>query len=207
MRFPAPRVGVAVTVVAALLIWRGLVVNAQQPSGSEGGDLAQLYSQGMAAFQAGDYARAANDLDALLNKAEFSPQLEPAFFSLGSAYFNAGDYKKAITAFKNYQTKFPNGPHAGDALFGMAQSNLQTKNYADAVSQFGQLSKDSRYRDQALFYSATANKEAGKTDAAIADLEKLGGELKTPMSVRGMMMLAQLYSQKGKADKIIPLIK
>jgi TolA-binding protein len=134
--------------------------------------------------------------------------LEPAFFSLGSAYFNAGDHKKAIAAFKNYQTKFPNGPHAADVLFGMAQSNLLTKNYADAVSQFGQLSSNSRYRDQALFFSATANKEAGKVDAAIADLEKLGGgELKTAMAVRGTMMLAQLYSQKGKSDKIIPLIK
>src|SRR4029077_16612532 len=180
----------------------------QSQASAEGGDLAQLYSQGMAAFQAGDYAKAANDLDALLNKAEFSPQLEPAFFSLGSAYFNAGNYSKAIAAFKNYQTKFPNGPHANDALFGMAQSNLQTKNYNDAVSQFGQLAKDSRYRDQALFFSATANKEAGKIDGAIADLEKLGGgELKTPMSVRGIMMLAQLYSQTAKADKIIPLIK
>ena len=193
--------------VTALTLWGPAVHAQQQSSGSEGGDLAQLYAQGMAAFQAGDYAKAAESLDALLNKAEFSPQLEPAFFSLGSAYFNGGNYTKAIAAFKNYQTKFPNGPHAGDALFGMAQSNLQTKNYNDAVSQFGQLAKDSRYRDQALFFSATANKEAGKTDSAIGDLEKLGGELKTPMSVRGTMMLAQLYSQKGTANKIIPLIK
>ena len=58
-----------------------------------------------------------------------------------------------------------------------------------------------------MFFSATANKEAGKIDVAIADLEKLaGGELKSAISVRGIMMLAQLYSQKGKADKVIPLI-
>ena len=64
-----------------------------------------------------------------VNKAEFSPQFEPAFFSLGSAFFNAGNYPKAITAFKNYQTKFPNGPHTADVVFGLAQSNLLTKNY------------------------------------------------------------------------------
>src|SRR5436190_6004959 len=199
MRFSAPRLGLAIALTSVLLVLLGAAVQGQQQSSaSDAGDLAELYSQGIAAFQAGDYAKAANDLDALLKRAEFSPQLEPAFFSLGSAYFNAGDYKKAITAFKNYQTKFPNGPHAGDALFGMAQSNLQTKNSNDAVGQFAQLAKDARYRDQALFFSATANKEAGKIDAAIADLENLGGELKTPMAVRGMMMLAQLYSQKGK---------
>ena len=73
---------------------------------------------------------------------------------------------------------------------------------------FPALEKDPRYRDQALFYGASASKEAGKTDQAIALLEKLAGdELKSALSVRGAMMLAQLYSQKGKSDKIIPLIR
>src|ERR1700731_1344073 len=98
-----------IVLILALAVTRAF---AQKGASSSGGaDLAQLYSQGMAEFQAGDYAKAATDLEALLAKAEFSPQLEPAFFSLGSAYFNAADYKKAITAFKNYQSKFANGPH------------------------------------------------------------------------------------------------
>ena len=178
------------------------------PPGGGGSDLPQLYSQGMAAFQAGDYAKAASDLEALLKKAEFSPALEPAFFTVGSAFFNAGDYTKATAAFKNYQTKFPNGPHAGEVGFGMAQASLLGKNYAEAASQFAALEKDQRYREQALFYGATASKEGGKIDQAIATLEKLsGGELKTGLSARGAMMLAQLYSQKGGSDKIIPLLR
>ncbi len=195
--------------ISAALLLSGLTVQAQQPAGSDagGGELAQLYASGMAAFQAGDYTKAAADLKALLNKAEFSPQLEPAFFSLGSAYFNAANYSDAIAAFKNYQTKFPNGPHLNDTIFGLAQSNLLSKNYAEASTQFTALAKDARFKDQALFFSATANKEGGKVDAAIADLEKLAaGDLKSPVSVRGLMLLAQLYSQKGKADKVIPLI-
>jgi TolA-binding protein len=209
MPFSVRTVLVKTTRSAAIFLIAAATAWAQQSgAGSDASELAQLYSQGMAAFQAGDYAKAAADLEALINKAEFSPQLEPAFFSIGTAYFNAGDYKKAIASFKNYQTKFPNGPHLSEAIYGMAQSNLLTKNYADAVTQFGLLAKDSRFRDQALFFSATANKESGKIDAAIADLEKLGtAEVKTAMSVRGLMMLAQLYSQKGQADKVIPLIK
>ena len=209
MPFSVFRVLLRIARIALIALIAANTGEAQQSApASEASALAQLYSQGMAAFQAGDYAKAATDLEALINKAEFSPQLEPAFFSLGSAYFNAADYKKAIAAFKNYQTKFPNGPHLSDAIYGMAQSNLLTKNYADAASLFAVLAKDSRFRDQALFFSATANKEAGKIDAAIADLEKLGSaDLKTAMSVRGLMMLAQLYSQKGQADKVIPLIK
>ncbi|HJT81471.1 MAG TPA: tetratricopeptide repeat protein [Chthoniobacterales bacterium] len=208
MRFPVRWIRFACTLATVATFSSGLTAQAQQPAGgSEGGELAQLYASGMAAFQSGDYAKAAADLEALVNKAEFSPQLEPAYFSLGSAYFNAGNYPKAIAAFNNYQKKFPNGPHTAETVFGLAQANLQTKNYGEAANQFAALAKDSRFKDQALFFSATANKDAGKIDVAIADLEKLaGGELKSPLSVRGVMMLAQLYSQKGKADKVIPLI-
>ena len=203
------RVLVGGRIIVALLALT-VAASAQQnpPPAAAGADLAQLYAQATAKFQAGDYAKAAADLDALLTKAEFSPQLEPAFFTLGSAYFNAADYKKAIAAFKNYQAKFPNGPHAGDAAYGLAQSNLLSKNYAEASAQFGALEKDSRYRDQALFFAATTSQEAGKIDQAIATLEKLvGAELKTPVAMRGATLLAQLYAKQGAADKTIGVIK
>ncbi len=183
---------------------------AQQPAGSSGAgsELPQLYARGMAEFQAGDYAKAAADLDALVTKAEFGPQLEPAFFTVGSAYFNIPDYKKAIGAFKTYLSKFPTGAHAPEVSYAIAQANLLAKNYADAVALFAALEKDSRYRDQALFFGGTASKEAGKTDQAIGTWEKLtAAELKTPLAVRGAVMLAQLYSQKGSPDKAIALIK
>lgn len=182
---------------------------AQQPAGSgSGGDLAQLYTQGMAAFQAGDYAKAASDLDTMLTKAEFSPQLEPAFFTVGSAYFNIPDYKKAIAAFKTYQTKFPNGAHAGEVAYAIGQAHLLSKNYPEAVAQFASLEKDPKYREQALFFGATASKEGGKPDQAISTLEKLsGGELRSQLAVRGAMMLAQLYSQKNNSVKTIALMK
>jgi TolA-binding protein len=196
-------------IVAYLAVTVAALAQQQNPTpAGTGGDLAQLYAQATAKFQAGDYAEAAADLDALLTKAEFSPQLEPAFFTLGSAYFNAADYKKAIGAFKNYQAKFPRGPHAGDAAYGLAQSNLLSGNYAEASAQFGALEKDARYRDQALFFAATTSKEAGKIDQAIGTLEKLvGAELKTPVAMRGATLLAQLYAKQGNADKTVGIIK
>ena len=51
-------------ILAALLSARGIFAQ-QNPTNSAGADLAQLYSQGMAEFQAGDYVRAATDLEAL----------------------------------------------------------------------------------------------------------------------------------------------
>jgi TolA-binding protein len=209
MSLSAGRLLVAVRLFIVLFPSAGVAL-AQQNSGGtaeQNSELPQLYARGMAEFQGGDYARAAADLEALVAKAELTPQLEPAFFTVGSAYFNTGDYNKAAAAFKNYQAKFPNGAHASEVAFAIAQSSLFAKNYADAAAQFAAIEKDPRVREQALFFGATANKEAGKIDNAIATLEKLaGGELRTPMSVRGAMLLAELYSKKNQNDKAVQTI-
>ncbi len=187
-----------VALALAAWLWSATFVSAQE------GDLPQLYAQGMAAFQAGDYAKAAADLEALANKAEFTPQLEPVFYTVGSAYFNGGNYSKAIASFKIYQTKFPNGPRTAEVAFGLAQCNLLSKNYGDAAAQFSALEKDPKMREPALLAQATAYKEGGKPDQAIAALEKLlGSELKTAAGVRGALILAQLYVQKGAAEKAV----
>src|SRR5690242_4245611 len=75
-------------------------------------DLANAYSQAMAEFQAGNYAKAATDLEALVTRVEVSPRVEPIFYTIGCAWFNAADYPKAIAAFRNYQGKYATGPHA-----------------------------------------------------------------------------------------------
>src|SRR4051794_39217272 len=98
-----------VLISLAAMLFAPLLLDGAESGANTGAELAQLYQQGMGAFQAGNYPLAASTLETLLSKAEFSAQLEPAYFTVGSAWFNVPDYKKAITAFKAYQTKFPNG--------------------------------------------------------------------------------------------------
>lgn len=191
-----------------LLLLLGEVSRAEQPPPpAAAGDLAQIYAQGMAAFQSGNFTQAAATLEGLLTKSEFSPQLEPIYYTVGSAYFNAGDFGKAIIAFKNYQAKFRNGPRAIDVAFALGQCQLSNKNYAEASAQFAALERDPRLRDQALFLQATAEKEGGKIDPAIAALEKLvGAEIKSGTAARGAMMLARLYGQKGTSEKAVATV-
>ncbi|CAN5605273.1 hypothetical protein BH18VER1_BH18VER1_06710 [soil metagenome] len=178
-----------------------------QQAGSGPGDLAQLHTQGMAAFQSGNFAQAAATLEGLLSKTDPSPQLEPVYYTVGAAYFNANDYAKASAAFKNYQTKFPNGPHAGEVALALAQCSLGTKNYAEAAAQFAALEKDPRFREQALLMQAVASNEGGKAEAAIPPLERLvGAELKSSTAVRGAMLLAQLYATSGSPDKAVKTV-
>ncbi|HSH38977.1 MAG TPA: tetratricopeptide repeat protein [Chthoniobacterales bacterium] len=205
MRVGHFRITVAAVLASAAFACSAPPLIAQQAA--EGGELAQQFQQGMAAFQSGDFAKAAAELEAVVNRAEFSPPMEPIFYTIGSAYFNVPDYKKATAAFKKYQEKFPQGAHASEAAFAIAQCSLLTKDYNAAVAQFAALEKDPKIRDQALMAQAQALKEGGKADQAAAVLEKVGGgEIKSPQAMRGAMMLAQSYAQKGIADKAVQTI-
>lgn len=167
-------------------------------------DLATAYGQAMAEFQAGNYAKAATQLEALVARVEASPQVEPIYYTIGSAYFNAGEYPKAIAAFKNYQKKFPQGAHAGGAAFAIAQSNLLGKNFKEAAAQMAALENDPQLRESALLFEAEAFKAAGKIAEAIGALEKLTGkEITSSEAMRGATMLAQLYAQKGDGAKAL----
>jgi outer membrane protein assembly factor BamD (BamD/ComL family) len=169
---------------------------------------ATAYSQAMAEFQAGNYTRAANDLEALVVRVEVSPQVEPIFYTIGSAWFNAGDYTKAIAAFKNYQARFPKGPHVGEAAFAIAQSNLLSKNFKEATTQLAIFENNPQLREQALLFEAEAFKAANKNDDAIRALERLtGNEITTSDAMRGATMLAQLYAQKGDGAKAVHLLE
>jgi TolA-binding protein len=190
----------------AALLFLGLTISA--PAQDANPDLATAYSQAMAEFQAGNYAKAANALEALVARVEVSPQVEPIFYTIGSAWFNAGDYPKAIAAFKNYQAKFPKGPHAGGAAFAIAQSNLLSKNFKEAASQMAALENNPQLREQALLFEAEAFKAANKDDDAIRALEKLTGkEITTSDAMRGATMLAQLYAQKGDGARALHMLE
>jgi len=190
---------------SAALCAAGVIATA---SGQDTRDLATAHSQAMAEFQAGNFAKAATALEALVARVEVTPQVEPIFYTIGSAWFNAGDYSKAITAFKNYQAKFPKGAHTGGVAFAIAQSNLLSKNFKDAAAQMAALENDSQLRDQALLFEAEACKAQDKNDEAIRALEKLAGkEIRTTDTMRGATMLAQLYAQKGDGAKALLMLE
>jgi TolA-binding protein len=177
-------------------------------SGQENRDLATAHRQAMSEFQAGNYAKAATDLEALVARVAVTPQVEPIFYTIGSAYFNAGDYPKAIVAFRDYQSKFPKGQHTSLASFAIAQSNLFSKNFKDAAAQMAALENDPQVREQALLFEAEALKAAGKIDDAIRTLEKLAVEgIRTPETMRATTTLAQLYAQKGDGAKALRTIE
>src|SRR4051812_16697752 len=192
-----------VSFAALLCLFPGLILGQDSNAKAQGGgaELAALYTQGMAAFQSGNYPVAASTLEQLLNKAEFSVQLEPAYFTLGSAWFNVPDYKKAIAAFKAYQTKFPNGPHAGDAGFAVAQSNLLSKNYADAASQFAALEKHSTTRGRDRWCGEHTSRDGEELNKPTGSHQNVaGGDACGRLSVDRTIRQAHLKRKKKETN-------
>lgn len=162
----------------------------------------------MSAFQAGDYATAAAKLEGIIAKAGEGAQLESIYFTLGASYFNLGQYDKAVETLKTLQSKYPKGAHLADATFSIAQASLFAKNFDEAAAQFARLENLPQFREQALFFGASALEQSGHVDQAIKKFEALiSPEIRTSVAVNGAMRLAGLYGKKKQPEKAMALIE
>ena len=130
----------------------------RQQSGS-----ATAYSQAMAEFQAGDFAKAATDLEALRRARRSHARKSSRFFTRSAPLISM----PAITRRRSPRSKiirrnFRKGAHAGDAAFAIAQSKLLSKNYKEAAAQMAALENDPHLREQALIFEAEAYKASGQ---------------------------------------------
>jgi TolA-binding protein len=169
--------------------------------------LTKAFNEAMTAFQGGDYATAATNLEGVIAKAGPGSQLEPVYFTLGAAYFDLAQYPKAIETLKTYREKYPKSPRLADATFSIAQASLLDKDYGGAAEEFARLENIPLYREHALLYEATADKESGRAVNAIAALEKLiSPDIVSSIGANGAMMLVGLYADQKQPDKAGALV-
>jgi TolA-binding protein len=171
-------------------------------------DLLQLYNQAATAFAAGDYTAAAAGMEKVVAQAPPDSKLEPVYYTLGASYFNLGQFDKAVETLRSYRTKFPAGAHLTEATFSLGEASLLTHDNQTAVEAFKSLENNPAYRQQALFYEASAQKEAGQTNEAIATLERLlSAGVRDNSEAKGALMLAGLYMLNKQSDKALALFK
>ena len=80
------------------------------------------YTQGMEAFNAGRYGRAAELLGQFVPNAAADPRLKGALMALGRAHLETRDYISATSSFLRVATEFPRDPEAADARFGLCDA-------------------------------------------------------------------------------------
>jgi TolA-binding protein len=162
----------------------------------------------MDAFAKGDYAKAAASMQTIIDQAAPDSPLETVYYTQGAAYFNQKDFPKAIDALQKFVAKYPKAPKANDATFFIGQGQVELRDVAGAARTLAPLEANPEYRERVELLMGTAFKDAGKLDDAVATLKKLtDGGLRTPAAVNGAMVLAGVYTQQGKPDEAIALMK
>jgi outer membrane protein assembly factor BamD len=80
------------------------------------------YAQGMEAYQAGRYRRAAELLGQFVTAAGADPRLKGALMALGRSHLETREYVTAASDFLRVATEFPSDPEARDARYGLCQA-------------------------------------------------------------------------------------
>lgn len=80
------------------------------------------YTQGMEAYNAGRYRRAAELLGQFVPNAAADPRLKGALMALGRAQLETGDYVSATAQFLRVATEFARDPESADARFGLCDA-------------------------------------------------------------------------------------
>lgn len=80
------------------------------------------YAQGMQAYNAGRYRRAAELLGQFVPNATSDPRLKGALMTLGRAHLETREYVSATAQFLRVATEFPRDPEAAEARFGLCDA-------------------------------------------------------------------------------------
>ncbi len=83
---------------------------------------AAAYQRGMAAYQARDFGRAAEHLQAWVDASAGDPRMPEGLFALGRSRMERGDYLLAATTLLRVVTDYPTSPQQEEARFGVCEA-------------------------------------------------------------------------------------
>ncbi len=180
------------------------VLHAQAPDART---VAQIYADGMKAFESGDFKTTLENLEKVIVQAAPDAQLESVFYTLGAAYFNLPDYPKAITAFQIYQTKYPKAARFNEGSLAIGQALSLSEKFTEAAVHYQTLENVPELRERALALEAAAYEKAGDNEKAIGVLERLVlPQIKSSAAAAGAIQLATLYGKNQAPEKASALL-
>jgi tol-pal system protein YbgF len=123
----------------------------------------ELYREGKAAFDAGDFTTAHNLLKQLVARYPGHGRADDSQYYRGEAYFKEKDYDSAIREFQKVVDKFDTSPLADDALFRAGEAAQNLKRCSEARAYFGLLRQ--KYSKSSLANKAKDKDAELKRDA------------------------------------------
>ncbi|MEY2905875.1 MAG: hypothetical protein RLZZ408_346 [Verrucomicrobiota bacterium] len=168
----------------------------------------ELFKQGGTAFQAGDFAGAAQKFEAVLAMGPQGENLELILFTLAATYYNQKNLPKAEEYFKRVVNEFPNGKQKSKALVSLSQIQSQSGRKEEAAKSLEQAAQcGGDLGNRARFAQVSMLMEAGKTDEAVKVLKGLIAEgIKDDQSVQAAMALTEIEAKRGNLDDALKLL-
>lgn len=123
----------------------------------------QLYDEGKAAFDAGDYSTARKLFKQLVVHHPTHKRADDAQFYRGESYFRDKDYDGAIREFQKAFDKYKTSPIADNALFRAGEAAQRLQRCSEARAYFGLLRQ--KYPRSTLAKKARAKDRQLKRDA------------------------------------------
>ncbi len=167
-----------------------------------------LFREGAAAFQSGDYAGAAKSFEAVLGEGPTGEALETVLFTLASTYFNQKDLKKAEEYYGRCLKEFPEGKNKTKALIAISQIQTQTGRKAEAEQTLKKASEGTGdLATRARLAQASMLAAEGKADEAVAALRPMiAGGIKDDITVQAAMAIVEIESKRGHLDEALALL-
>ena len=147
------------------------------------------YQQGMQAYEAKRYRRAAELLQAWADASTGDPRLPAGLFALGRSRMESGDHLMAATTFLRVVTDYPSSPQQEDARFGVCEAYYR-------LSPRAQLDQEST--ETALLYCGSYTEyypQAARTDRARIWVSELRDKMARKSYDAGMW-----YFRRGAYD-------
>lgn len=161
-----------------------------------------LYKEAASSFNTGNYEAALKKI-AELHKKTSDKDFEQVMFLEGACYFQMQKNDKAAEFLQKFVDKYPNSGFKTDALINLGRAYLAKGDEAKGLEVLNKCAASFPERKAEVGIDlATYHKKKDQPDEALKILESVtkDGEL-SPEMIRGLLMLADIYTSKGDTDK------
>lgn len=170
-----------------------------------------LYQNGLAAFTAGDYAKAVSLFQRLVdlfgNESGMQTEMEAVFYALGCSLYNQGEFTRCIETFEEYLKRFAAAKLRDEAAFRIGSAHQFEEAYESAVTAYRGLMAEhpaSPFAEDAGYQIAICRLLEEKNEEAIAALEAFVASYpSSELAAQARVLLARAYFQAARLQDAV----
>ncbi|MCL6583621.1 MAG: tetratricopeptide repeat protein [bacterium] len=158
-------------------------------------------------YRAGNYDRAAQHYQKIINDYPDSPEIRLALYGAGLSLYQIQQFSKAIALYQQFLAKYPKDELAEAVTFQIGVLHFKLENYSQAaewLEKFIRTWTKSDYLPQASYYLALSNQKLGKMDLAKQQFSRIVKEFKeSSLCASSWLQLGAMAYQAGQFTEAV----